>query len=751
MLALVGIRFGDYLRDPGRVIEPYGDGFKAYTVIDYHAEYDSSYTHFQGMNYPYGDHAIPSATQPLISNAIKFISENLVDITDYTIAVVNLSMLVSIVLCGLFLFLIFRRMDLPWWYAGIAAAGITFLSPQIHRMHAHYGLSHPEVIPLLWYLLLRWYETRKAGTSLLVGLVVIGYSLIHFYYFAILVFAISFFFLFVFMQKWDWKGLPALAGHYLLQAVVPLLFFVYWLFMQDTVADRTPEPWGFFEFHAIWEGIATSMDQPYFQWIDRNLIKIESTGLEQRAYLGLVGLITLLAIGIHWVVRKFRGPVLAVENDSQAFLTLSFWVGLILLIFAHGVPFTLPGLAGLLDYAGPVRQFRSVGRFAWVFFYLMNIIAFVWLYEQSKEQRWRLLILVPALIILILEARNSSYGWNLEMDEVEEFRAGQSFLDLPGINYRDFQAILTVPYYNVGSDQFWWDPEGFILQKSLTLSIQTGLPVTSAMLTRSSRSQTLRQFQLVTEPYRLPVILEDYPDDRPLLMILDQREFEKERSRYEHLLEGADLIYSSGDRLRLYRLPLRTFRERLDNRIQKLERTIRRDSSLIRADGFAIRDSVSRVYYDDLAAGNSREAYFGKGAYQGTCAGENRFAIPNLPHQQAGQRYELSIWMYIADDRRTRSRVELIEFGPDGKELARHGDAAHHLIDLFDPEGWGLVELPFQAKRADSSFELMVTNPRLGQAELFLDELLVRPEGTEVYRQGEDYLWWNNRHYPISN
>jgi len=751
-LVLTGLRFGDYFQDMGRVIEPYGDGYKAYTVIEYHAKNDSTYTHFEGMNYPYGDHAIPSATQPLLSNTIKFISRHLVDISSYTIAIVNASMLLSIVLCAFFLFLIFQALNLPFWYALLVAGGLTFLSPQILRMHAHYGLSHPEIIPILWYLLLRFEQKMKLGTSLAIGLFVTIYSLIHFYFFAILVFSISFYFLFKFLRSWNWKSLPGLALHYSLQAVLPLLFFVYWLFGKDPIEDRTPEPWGFFEFHAIWEGIVTSLDQPYFRWIDQNLIKIQSLGLENKSYIGLVAIATLIAILLNWGARHFKGPLIEEGGNKKGFLNTMFWASFALLLFAHGLPFTAPGLEFLLDYAGPIRQFRSVGRFAWLFYYTANILVFVWLYEKSKTHSWQWFLLVPALVILGLEAKNSSYSYNLAMDEVEEFKPGQQFLDYPGINYKAYQAILTVPYYNIGSDQFWWEPEGFILQKSLTLSTQTGLPVTSAMLTRSSRSQTLKQLQLATEPYRLPVILDDFPNQKPLLMILDQQEFDKERARYEHLLEGADLIYSEGDRLRMYRLALSSFEDRLNQKVKDLRRKIEQDTTLLWTGDFAVSDPGPRFFYDDLAEGGALdEVYYGAGAYQGQTGQANIFTVPNLPEQRVGEDYTVSIWMYIGDDRRTRAQVRWLEKNQAGDILQEKAEVAHHLIDLFDPNGWALVEMDFQAKATDSYFELSIENKRLKKQILYLDELLVRPKSQALYGKKPGVLWWNNRHYPLKD
>lgn len=746
MLGVSFLRFPDFFQHPGHIVEPYGDGFKAYTVIDYHAEYDSTYTHFQGMNYPFGDHAIPSATQPLISNTIKFISDNLIDITDYTITIVNLSMMLSLVLCGLFLFLIFQKLDLPWWYALAVVLGLTFLSPQIHRIHAHYGLSHPEAIPALLYFLLSFDEKPKLRYSLAVAAVVLTFSLIHFYYFAILIFAISFFFLFKFLRKLNWRDLPRLAAHYGIQAVLPLLFFIWWLFSKDPIEDRTSEPWGYFNFHALWEGIVFSLDQPWFQWIDRQVVKFRPTYIENRAYIGLVSLLVGIFLFFRGLSPKKRW--LDFETPQDPFLRSAFWASFVLLIFALGLPFTINGLEFLLDYAGPVRQFRSVGRFAWIFYYVVNIVVFTWLYEQLQDKSWRYYVWIPAILLLFAEAYYSATSYDLRLDTTQELHAGKNLKDLPGINYEDFQAILTVPYYNIGSDQFWWEPEGFILQKSLTMSIQTGLPVTSAMLTRSSRSQTLKQMQMVTEPYRLPALLEDLPDERPFLMMLDQREYEKEKERYAHLLDGASLIYSEGDRLRLYRQPLRAFAERLDQKTRRLERIIRENTTLIWKDQLATYDSTAHFYYESFDQGEAEEIYFGSGAYQGIASTRNTFEIPNLG-QVAEADYELNMWVYIADDRRSRAYIQLDEYDVQGNHLRQHRQDIHRLIDLFDTNGWAMLELPFKPASAESTFTLTIQNKRLRVQRILLDELLVRPAGLDIYGRFDDTIWWNNRHYVV--
>ena len=126
------------LTDPNNFfLRDSGDGFKNYFTVIYHVKHDSTYSHFEGMNYPYGEQVVFTDNQPLVSNTIKFISQNIVDISDHTVGILNYLMLISIVLSCFFLYQIFRKFQIPDIWAVLFAAGIGFMAPQIHRMTGH--------------------------------------------------------------------------------------------------------------------------------------------------------------------------------------------------------------------------------------------------------------------------------------------------------------------------------------------------------------------------------------------------------------------------------------------------------------------------------------------------------------------------------------------------------------------------------------------------------------------------------------
>ena len=743
------IRFTDFFSHPNQVIEPYGDGFKAYTVIAYHGKYDTSLHHFGGMHYPYGDHALSSATQPIISNSIHLLNDLTgIDLTDKTIAIVNWSMLLSLMLGSFFLYLIFRRYKLPIWLAIMAALGIVMLSPQIHRMHAHYGLSHIMVLPGLLYGLMRYEEKPDWKISIGLGLWITICSLIHFYYFAIQVFTVSLFFLIRIIQRQDWKAILYYALHYGLQVIVPLTFFLYWIYGNETVQDRTGQPWGFFHFHSFLTGLTTSPHQPHWAWVDQNVMNLDAVTInnfEGRTYLGLTTLL-LVPFVVGSMIRKRTFQPFFQLQEGKLFVTNLVITGLILIIFSFGIPFVWSGWEKYLDAMGPLRQFRSMGRFAWTGYYVLNLAAWIWLHDRLRNLPQRYFLWVLALLLLGFEGVNQAWGVNLKLDAVTRFEEGNRFTDINGIDYNDYQAILTVPYYNIGSDQFWWEGEGFILQNSLTLSLQTGLPVTSAMLTRTSRRHTLNQLQLVTEPYRMPRILEDFNDERPLLMMVDEREYLKEKNKYAHLLDHARLLYLEGDRLRLYTLPLQAFAKNISKQQARVSVALQ-DTTLFNLDNGMLSDTVVSVIHQPFSDTDSSAGYQGEGGLVHVMHPDSIVTKVRLP-AKAGTDWIFRGWFFIDQDRRTRAEIRFEELDSDGQSLQVVGAPIRKTIRVFDPNGWALGEQWLRPKADSSTWEIKIIGEHMSRQTILVDEWLWAPADVDLYRNNDEYTWWNNRFYP---
>lgn len=749
--ALLLWRLPDFPEYAGsRVIEPYGDGFKAYATYLYHIRHDSTHTWFEGMNYPFGEHVIPADTQPLLSNPVRMLSRVFPGIADHALGIFNWSMPVGILLCSLFVFLILARLGLPAWYAVPLATALTFLSPQFWRMTAHFGLAHPEVLPVLLYLLLRFDEKPSWRFSLWIAFSIFVFSLLHFYYLAIMGMTIGLYFFFRVLQRREWKQIPLYAAHIGVQVIVPAAVFFAW--MSGGPDDRTAQPAGFFSYLSIWESVFTSLTQPHWRWVDERVIRIEQGDYEGYAYAGLVAGVAVLVMIFRIMAGRLRRPVWVVESPHTGFLKAVFWASVVILLFSFGYPFLIPGFEWMLSIAGPIKQFRSIGRFAWVFFYAANFVAFLWLYSATRGRSWQPFAMGAAIAFLAFEAWHFNRVPDLRLDEIEEFKPGRQFNDLPGIDYSRYQAILTLPYFNIGSDNLSaFGNDGFILQKSLVLSLQTGLPTTSAMLTRTSLSQSFMQFQLMSEPYRPPLLLEKLPDRRPFLMAVNTGKLESDpqtRRLYGHLAEGATLLYEK-DILRLYEVPLDLFERRIAQRRETLTAEARADS-LYRSGPFLTDNPNYTFVYEPFDDKHAPYTYSGQGAFSGRASQTHTIFDAALPGQWPGGSYHFSAWVYIGEDLAARSSLGFEEYNPEtGEVYQQQSTWVFFIYGLIDPGGWTLVEFPFRPVAADSRIRFTFHNRWMGRRHIIIDELLIRPAAAHMYRLDGEGVWYNNRWFPF--
>jgi hypothetical protein len=750
---LIYLRFPDYFPPrPDAVIEPYGDGFKAYHAILYHARYDTSLFWYEGMNYPYGEHVVPGASQPAFSTVLLLLRRAGVDWFPAGFALVHYSMLLGLLGSVWLLYLLLRRFELPAGYASLIALGWAFLAPQLERIGAHYGLAHPEVIPLTLYLLKRWTEDRHWRWSLLLAAVVAFYALIHFYYLAVLAFCIGGFVVIHLLLSRDyraeWRGHLSLLG---LSFVLPAALLFGAIAATDPVSDRNEAPWGFFAFHSEPEGILTHPAQPHWAWFSDHLVRIENLGYEAWAYIGLpaaafLGYLLWCSVRRSW--RRQPWVTGGSAEESRYLRALLISSGLVLL-FAFGLPFVVVGGELWLEKMGPLRQFRSVARFAWIFFYAINLATWVFLYRWAHGAgRRRYAVLGLAVVVLYFEAYQHTTYRDLRLDSIPELRAGHRYTDIDSLDFSRYQAIVPAPYFNIGSDNFWWDMSGFVGQKALTLSWETGLPLTAAMLTRTSLQQTLNQLQLVTEPYRPPRLLTDLPDQRPLLLLWDSIRIEEYGGRFDALREGATRIYTDPP-LSMYELPLAAFAERIQSRKDSVLRqlALRGDSTGAPAETLRIV-SAAHYQYTGFDTTPADRSYVGAGAFQGTMRARNRFGEFAFPPRDSAEQWVFSAWMYIGADRNARAPVELIWIDTaSGEERHRASRPVRELVRVFDANGWALLEWPIELPAEATTLRAELQFPLLGDRPLFIDEVLLRPQATDLYGWYGDRPWRNNRWY----
>ena len=144
------------------MLNGYGDGLKNNYTFIYHALYGQG-IHFEGMNYPYGEHITYTDGQPLLlmlENQFGWINS-----IHSGVLTINVLVLASLLFTPFIIFRILRFYRLPVWVAVTGALFIAFHSSQIYRIVSHYSLSYAFAIPLCYDQYLRYFHDYKKYRS----------------------------------------------------------------------------------------------------------------------------------------------------------------------------------------------------------------------------------------------------------------------------------------------------------------------------------------------------------------------------------------------------------------------------------------------------------------------------------------------------------------------------------------------------------------------------------------------------------
>ncbi len=754
---LIWLRHGDWLRHPNDVIIGEApDGFKSYTNAAWHVRYDTTLLHFSGMNYPFGEHVLFTDNQPLLANAMQWWHTHISDLSERTTGIINTFQAISIGLCCMFLFLLFRKLHLAVWYAGAVSLAMTFLAPQFQRFDGHYGLSHTFLIPWLLLLLCRYEERRsRRYQSLLIGLLVFFSAQLHFYYFGLSALFLTLYIGYQTLRYFNWTNLRARFSHWAVMVLLPYALLIFWLQLSDYAADRPANPYGFTSYIGRWEGIFLPPPSfPLYRWIGDNIIPIRSMDSEAQAYAGILALpFTLWMFAIGFRIFDRRWSEAAHHRVRRRFLRAMLAAGMTLTIFCCGVPYTIPGLQWMVDYMGPFRQFRGLGRFTWLYFYMVNILMFyiVWnvgrRFKGLKNGRapWlKWVILWTPVVIVAYEA------WTFQRVKTLDIypNAAKRALAAPApdhwlnqVDFKPYQALLPLPYYHVGSEKFWLDlSDNPHFKHVQTTALHTGIPDLGVNMSRTPASQTLRSVQLALEPCELPALLNDLRDNRPLALMVNPRQRETIAREFSWFLRGAKPVYKHPD-MEVWSLPTDSLPRAIAAHRAALRQSVSAVTTSRRGPWLANSPDLPFVHhsFDSLETAPGQAVFQGKGSLKGNVRDTTHLWRGRL----AGGVHVASMWLYAQPDLPIRHRLYIRQVKADGSVVTRDFTLSSLARSLV--RGWMLSEIPFDVEGdADVSFFLYHHEER---GTFTIDEFQCRPAELTLFRPTPQGFVVGNRWY----
>lgn len=538
--------FGDVLQNPNEFLfGPSGDGLKNYYAVAYQIIHGDG-TWFQGMLYPYGDHLIFADGQTLLTKVLQHFIEPDVNNGSQIIGIMNLLMLCSLVITAWCVHRLLVWSYVNPWFAVPFSLTIAFLSPQVARFTGHYALGYTFFIPMSWLLIDGFSRTSKTWLwVVLTVLLVTTFGFLHPYYlFLFALFMATVLAWELLIAKFRFGQVQHLLARSL-SMIIPLVVLMAYQKWVDPYTDRPTAPAGIFSHMATFQSVFTPVANPFRNLFHSYFFRIFiPSSWEGHAYIGMVATIVLFAsvpVGIRSFVKRkwkvFSHPVLPPT------LKTTFFPGIITLLFAMGVFHSL-GLYWLSEFIGPLKQFRSLGRVAWIFYYIISVWAVFHLYATWRHFRgghrgkyvyhFTVIVALCAFAWMLDAIVNIKYSKSQMTDrngmEVFSDKTAQIWKN-GGVDIENHQTILPLPMMLIGSEKIGLEMGAEALRQSMQASFSTGLPIIGGTMSRTSMEVTEKSAQMVADSLFPRGLLSDLPNNRNLLILHAKEPLKAEEQR----------------------------------------------------------------------------------------------------------------------------------------------------------------------------------------------------------------------------
>lgn len=765
---VIGVHAWPIIAGGGEVIYGYGgDNWKNVYTFVYHILHDPEATLTQALHYPFGEHVVMADAQPLLSNALRPLARlGLLGERGATAIVLYLPLL-SFPLAALAVYAVLRSLGLARVWAAGWAVPVVLLQGQNYRYFGHYALGYGWVVPLLLWLWLRarhrkydWRSSAWVGAALLAS------AMLHLYYLglggALLLALLGFDLLWHVRRPGHWRrvGLASVV-----QVGLPAVAAVALTRVPDPYDDRIAQPYGLFEYRGyLWDWLV-DYRLPHWAWIKEHVWQHGGSSGDPTAYVGVAFLLAALGLVVRklilWLRRRplepVRSPTDAAwaadrsslspahprDREADRLSLVLAAAGIALAIFSFGFPLAERGefYDTVREYAGPLKQLRALKRFAWAAYYPLCVTVFAGLTHWLAPRRgggaaWGQALLALGITVATAEGVLSLTHYTPPMtnhvlaEQREELKAALDTIDVP------VSAVLPVPYFSVGSEDFGVGEVGHGLYTGTYPSLATGLPNVGLYMSRTSLSETLETVPLARSWWNVPAVLTRL-GARHVLVSVDLAAWQQEwvRETYQAVYDATREVYRSDEvSIRLLDtadLPAITLARRGDYLRRYFgETTLGAIDSIATFAQDGQRDDGLPFARLSLDAVGEVEGLFGS---KGALLREDSrtvVEVPLPPGFTAGEAMTMGAHLRLEGQGQILGLLEVDYLGADGSVLGSIGyHAAHYWREVYGR--WVYFEAPISPPAATVALRFRVRAGRPTRAVGgVVDEITLRRPGT---------------------
>lgn len=544
---LIAIGFNKIIFQPDQYVfcDKY-DGAKNYfTFYSYQLDKEEpNLFKFNDMNYPYGEYIFYTDNTPLFAIGLKLFSKYVIDVSNHAIYIYNLLFIIQLLISTLLLYKILNLLLQNKLLILILSIGLIWINPQLTKLnigHMNLSLSCLILGMIYLFLLISKSDKTKWKQNLILFLLLLSSSFIHVYYLIILCILSTSFFVIKYLITRSKINLYKLIFSGLTIPIVSVLsFFILINHIDLYYTFRLEKAQGYDWDH--WKLTFESLYTPY--WYNTISFPIKSNasfGYESYSYLGSFGLYGFILFIVLFLYRKNKKEILKryfIEKAHGSFVLFLLLAGMVSLSIALGEYVRLfNGKVSFHNVLNPFfyltmvsdvfTQFRCLGRFNWPFFWGFNIflgyIMDQYFSGRAEKKYFLYLFLVLLLVNTIDVIKRSNLQFydnpfsNEKLAEIKE--------ELYEIDNKNYQAILPIPFYHVGSENYEYtiDPEDKWCVKTMQLSLALDLPLMASKMSRTAEYQNKKLINLFLTEEKNSFITGILSKKSPLLVVYNEK------------------------------------------------------------------------------------------------------------------------------------------------------------------------------------------------------------------------------------
>lgn len=681
-----------------------------------------------GMNYPWGEYIFMTDGMAVFAILFNFLDGLGLPFCEYGIGLLHWTVIALLPFTAIFIYAIFRRLQVNQIVAIVASLLICFLSPQIVRFTAHFGLAFPFLIPAcLWWFLKIYQSKQWTNYGFLVGAMILFFGLNNPYlgFICCAFLGLSLFFKFLMDRDlhFFWKNV--------LVPVIPLAALWIILKMGDPFDDRIEQQWGYFHYFADFKGLFSGEVSLFNQLFERSF-EISDVSMESKVNIGLVASVSIIVMFLLGFIKRAYLP------KTIRFLLPSLLACVVM--FLYGAHFFIDDTYHdfIEDRLGFLTMFKSAARFLWPSFYVLTILAVLGIDKLIKHSVQRSVLFGSILAVFIFGTwfyetkgfiehtyKNEVYG-----NVFSELRPDmQKIVGDNQITKDNYQAIYVLPKMQSWNDKLYVDDRFFSSHFGIKLSFFTQIPLINAKLSRMSMRQTILSQQFSAPELVERELLQYLDISKPVLLIVSNSDSLNSGEAY---LKDQSRLLGKTEKISLYHLDL-----------NQLMTSTKRDRVLASYEKIKENHFLSNkfpIFHDGFDKTDHKvEGLYGYATELKKCD-DVLWKEIDLRDMRSSQKHQLSMFVFVDSKKHGLPYWKFKFLDERGKLLKEVHKSSRHGIVFH--QNWTRIDQEFHMKPEYAKLEIFAK----ANQSFLIDELLVSEVQDSVFYklESESSFMFNN-------